>query len=73
MCLAIPGRVLSVEGSSATLDIRGTHVLADASMVDVRPGDYVVVYAGLIVQTLDPADAEERLGVLGAAQPAGSS
>jgi hydrogenase expression/formation protein HypC len=64
MCLAIPGKVLLVEGSIATLDLQGRQVKADASMVSVKPGDFVVVYAGLIVQTLDEEEARERLRIL---------
>jgi len=64
MCLAIPGKVLLVEGSVATLDLHGRQVKADASMVSVKPGDFVVVYAGLIVQTLDEEEARERLRIL---------
>ena len=64
MCLAIPGRVLRVDGSIATLDVRGRQVQADASMVSVKPGDFVVVYAGLIVQMLEEDEAQERLRLL---------
>lgn len=64
MCLSIPGRVLAVEGSAVLLDVRGRQVRADASMVPVSPGDYVVVYAGMIVEVLEPNEARERLRLL---------
>ncbi len=64
MCLAIPARVLSIDGARAILDIRGREVLADASLVTVSPGDYVLVSAGLIVQRMEPEEAEERLQLL---------
>lgn len=64
MCLAIPGRVVSVHGSRAVLDLRGRRAEADASMVSASPGDYVIVYAGMIVQVLDPDEARERLSLL---------
>ncbi len=64
MCLGIPARVVSVEGTRATLDLRGRAVVADASMVAVSPGDYVLSYAGLIVQILTPKEAEETLRLL---------
>ena len=64
MCLGIPARVLSVEGNRATLDLRGRQIVADASMVTVSPGDYVVNYAGLIVQVLAREEAEETLRLL---------
>jgi len=64
MCLAIPARVLSVDGTRAILELRGREVQADASLVAVKPGDYVLVSAGLIVQFMEPEEAEERLQLL---------
>ncbi len=68
MCLGIPARVVSIEGTRATLDLRGRTVVADASMVAVSPGDYVLSYAGLIVQVLSPAEAEETLQLISQAE-----
>ncbi len=70
MCLGIPARVLSVNGSRATLDLRGRTVVADASMVPVSPGDYVLSYTGLIVQVLSREEAEETLRLLAQAEAA---
>ncbi len=64
MCLGIPARVVSVQGTQAVLDLRGRKVVADAGAVSVSPGDYVLIYCGLIVQLLSPAEAEETLRVL---------
>lgn len=64
MCLGIPARVLSVRDGRATLDLRGRRIEADASMVPVSPGDYVLSYAGLIVQVLSAQEAEETLRLL---------
>ncbi len=64
MCLGIPARVVAVDGDRATLDMRGKEVVADARMVSISPGDYVVSYAGLIVQVLDPSEAQETLRLL---------
>ena len=71
MCLGIPARVVSLDGTRATLDLRGRTVSADASMVSVSPGDYVVSYAGLIVQVLTPEEARETLRLLEEAEAAG--
>ncbi len=71
MCLGIPARVVAVDGDRATLDLRGREVVADARMVSVSPGDYVVSYAGLIVQVLDPVEAQETLRLLEQAEQDG--
>ncbi len=70
MCLGIPARVVSVDGTRATLDLRGRTIVADASMVAVSPGDYVLSYAGLIVQILSPEEAEETLRLVSQAEQA---
>ena len=64
MCLGIPARVVRVEGDRAVLDLRGKETTADTRMVHVSPGDYVVSYAGLIVQVLPPEEALETLRLL---------
>lgn len=62
MCLAIPGKVLSLEGTTAVVDYGdGTTRRADVSLVDVAVGDYVIVHAGFAIQTVDPHEAEETL------------
>ncbi len=71
MCLGIPARVLSVDGHRAVLSLRGREIVADASMVSVTPGDYVVSYSGLIVQVLSPEEAEETLRMLDEAERGG--
>ncbi len=71
MCLGIPARVVSVEGARAVLNLRGKEVIADATMVSVSPGDYVVSYSGLIVQVLSPEEAEETLRLLEEAERGG--
>ncbi len=53
-----------MDGSSAKVLIHGREILADASMVAVHGGEFVLVYAGLIVQVLEPDDARERLRFL---------
>jgi len=64
MCLAVPARVVGIEGPIAVLDSRGSIVRADASLVSIRVGDFVLVQAGLVTQVLDPAEAEEQLKLL---------
>lgn len=72
MCLGIPARVISIDGSRAVLDLRGRETVADASMVSVSPGDYVVSYAGLIIQVLPAEEALETLRLLEQAERDGS-
>ena len=66
MCLAIPGRIVSVEGTTARADFRGVVQEIDVSLVpDVSEGDYVLVHAGFAIETVEPEDALEIDLILG--------
>lgn len=56
MCVAVPGKVISIEGTVATVDYKGNTVRAEAGLVNVHPGDYVLMHAGCILQVLTQQD-----------------
>jgi hydrogenase expression/formation protein HypC len=65
MCLAIPLRVVSLDGNDAVGEVDG--VQRDVSVMmtpGVRVGDYVIVHAGFAIQVLDEQEAEENLAML---------
>ena len=64
MCVAIPGKVLSIKDGKATIDFSGNQVQAYAGLVDVKVGDYVLVHAGCVIQTMKQQDAEEILELM---------
>ena len=59
MCVAIPGKVIKIDGTKATVDFSGNIVTAEAGLVDVKVGDRVLVHAGCIIQTMDDKLADE--------------
>jgi hydrogenase expression/formation protein HypC len=62
MCLAIPGRVLEIQGNTARVDFGyGAVRNVDVTLVDVRKGQYVLVHTGYAIQVMDEKDAEETL------------
>ncbi len=62
MCLAIPAKVIELEGMNAKVDILGNVRETKLSLVeDVSVGDYVLVHAGYAIQKLEAQDAEETL------------
>lgn len=66
MCLAIPGRIVSIDGNTAQLDYNGVTGEADISLVpDVVVGDYVLVHAGFAIEEVETEDAEEIGLILG--------
>lgn len=76
MCLAVPGRVLSIEGSEPAF-LRGKVDFAGAGKEvsfsftpDVQIGQYVLVHAGFALQVVDELEARrifedlQQLGLL---------
>ena len=59
MCVALPGKVIKMDGTKATVDFSGNIVKAEAGLVNVKVGDRVLVHAGCIIQTMDDATANE--------------
>jgi len=58
MCVAMPGKIISVEGTKAIVDFSGNRIEAQAGLVKVKPGDSVLVHAGCILQILVQEDAD---------------
>jgi len=66
MCLAIPGRVVEVEGQRALVDFGGAKRLVYLTLLprEVKAGDYVMVHAGFAIEVVDRREAEEVLKLL---------
>jgi hydrogenase expression/formation protein HypC len=64
MCLAIPARVMRVNGDKAQVDF-GEGVLREVNvtLVEAKVGDYVLVHAGYAIQTVDKKDALETISL----------
>lgn len=65
MCVAVPGRVVSVNDKMAEIDFSGNRINAYRGLVDVKQGDYALVHAGCIIQILKEEEAEEILELMG--------
>ena len=62
MCLAVPMRVVTIDGEMAICEIDGVRREASLMMVDgVVVNDYVLIHAGFAIERLDEAEAEETL------------
>lgn len=59
MCVALPGRVLAVNGPTAELDFSGNRVAARVGLVPVKVGDWALVHAGCVIQVMKQQEAEE--------------
>ncbi len=67
MCLAVPGRILSIEdrgdpliGRVATVDFQGSRMEASLAMTpEAGKDDWVLVHAGFALTVLDEDEARE--------------
>ncbi len=58
MCLAIPGKIVKIEGNVAIVDYGGIKKEARIDFVpDVRIGDYVIVHTGFAIEKLKKDEA----------------
>lgn len=65
MCVALPGKVIEMNGRIATVDFNGNLVKADSGLVDVKIGDNVLVHAGCVIQKMDDAMVDEMKELFG--------
>lgn len=65
MCLGVPGKVVEVEGTLATVDFWGVRRQVRLDVVDepVSPGDYVLNHVGFAIRRIPAADAEQTLAL----------
>jgi hydrogenase expression/formation protein HypC len=61
MCLAVPFQIKSIFGQRAIVESLGVCSEADISLVDVEPGDFVLVHAGFAIAKVEPDEALETL------------
>lgn len=65
MCLSIPARIVSIEGSMADVSAGGTIFKAGMQMIEnPEVGDYILLHAGFAIQKISEDEAVETLKVL---------
>lgn len=65
MCLAVPLKIVSVEGKQAVGEAGGlTQKLRVDFIPGIRPGDYVMVHAGFAIEKLTEQQARENLACI---------
>ncbi|MBI5475341.1 MAG: HypC/HybG/HupF family hydrogenase formation chaperone [Ignavibacteriales bacterium] len=70
MCLAVPGKIISIDDSNTELKMAKINfggIIKDACIQwieDVSIGDYVIVHAGFALNKVDTTEAEETIRML---------
>lgn len=61
MCVAVPGKIVAIDGNYATIEIMGNQCKANIALVKVKLDDYVLMHAGCIIEVLKRDTAEDIL------------
>ena len=65
MCLAVPMKVLKVDGDFGDAELGGIIKEVSLSLIDdVKVGDYILVHAGYAIQKVDENEALETISFL---------
>ena len=61
MCLAIPAKVIEVNGNEAVIDVQGVRRTANLMLLEdgAKPGEYVLLHAGFALRKWTEAEVKE--------------
>jgi hydrogenase expression/formation protein HypC len=65
MCLGVPGRIVAVDGSVATVDFWGVRRQVRLDVVDepVQPGDYILNHVGFAIRRIPASEIDATLAL----------
>jgi len=61
MCIAIPGKIVSIDSRMAKVDFNGNIVDVNVGLIDAKVGDYVLVHAGCAIEVMSKDSALELI------------
>jgi len=65
MCLAVPVKVVSIDGKEAEVEIGGVKRRVSIVLTpEARVGDYVLLHTGYAINVINEAEAQETLKIL---------
>ncbi|HII72394.1 TPA: HypC/HybG/HupF family hydrogenase formation chaperone [Candidatus Woesearchaeota archaeon] len=64
MCLALPGRIIAIDGETALVDYDGIKKEANISLIECEVGDFVLVHVGFAIQKVDEDSARQTYSLL---------
>jgi len=58
MCLALPGKIIQIEGKTSIVEILGVKREVSMELIkDYEVGEYVLIHAGCAIQKIDEEEA----------------
>lgn len=61
MCVAVPGKIIEINGDIAKVNIMNNITQVNIRLVSANLGDYVLVHAGVVIEVMKKDMAEEIL------------
>jgi hydrogenase expression/formation protein HypC len=62
MCVALPVKIIKIEANYATVDLGDSQTsIVDTSLVNAKPGDYIIVNNGFALRVIDEEEARETI------------
>ncbi|HWR23945.1 MAG TPA: HypC/HybG/HupF family hydrogenase formation chaperone [Feifaniaceae bacterium] len=59
MCIAVPGKLIEINGRRGRADVRGTVLTVELGLVDAKLGDYILVHAGCAISVVSKEESDE--------------
>ncbi|MDR1069922.1 MAG: HypC/HybG/HupF family hydrogenase formation chaperone [Gracilibacteraceae bacterium] len=70
MCVALPGKVISIEDNFGQVDFGGGLLPVNLGLVRAEIGDYVLVHAGCALEVMQKDFAEDMIALFADAENA---
>ena len=65
MCVAVPMKLLKIDGANGNAELGGIVKEVSLSLIDdVKVGDYILVHAGFAIQKIDEEEARYTISLL---------
>jgi len=63
MCLAVPMKIIEIQGNIAKVEINGIQRETRLNIIEPKPkvGDYVIIHAGFVINVIDEIEAKITL------------
>lgn len=63
MCIAIPGKIVKIDGHVAKVDFSGNTVNVNVGLIEPKVGQYVLVHAGCAIEVMEQDKAQELISL----------
>lgn len=63
MCVAVPGKIIEINGHMAKVNIMNNITEVNIQLVDAKLNDYVLIHAGCVLEVMKKEMAEEIISI----------